>query len=123
MIFFRKENNMLVIINAPSNDVLPNELQKSNFPHLFNTISTLKNLEITNDYLKENKNYPNLYQAYLTQFFSHFNNYKNAIIITNELDVLIKVLIVPFKMLNIEKNITLNEMEEKINEITNFKWS
>lgn len=106
----------MIIIKTQNNDFLPIEYQKSTYPKIINTITTLDNLEVSSKYLENNKNHPDLLTTYLKQFYTHLNNYSDSIVIVESLEYIEQL---DAKIIIVKKKINLKNLEKQIYDNTN----
>ena len=101
----------MTVILTLNNEFLPTKYQKSDFPKIINTINTLNNLDITKDIYKNNINYPTIYNDYVKTYYKHLNEIDTDIIIIEHFDLFKEVINIDYKLINIDKHISLEEFE------------
>lgn len=97
----------MTIIFTKNNNYLPISFQKSNYPQIINTITTLNNLEINREILNDQ----NLLVAYLKQYYHHLNDYPDSIVIIDNIIALDEIKI-PYQLIMVNNQITLDKLEE-----------
>lgn len=101
----------MTVILTSNNDFLPLKYQKSDFPKIINTINTLYNLDITRDIYKKDVNYPTIYNEYVKTYYKHLNEIDIDIVIIEHLNLFKEVFNGDYKLVNINKSISLEEFE------------
>ena len=111
---------IMTVILTKDNNYLPIKYQESDFPNLLNTINTLYNLNITKEIYESNINYPDIYYEYVKTYYKHINELKPNIVIIDNLELFDEVINIKYNLIEIKKEISIDQLEMILNENINY---